>query len=206
MHAARLPKGFEKDMKLISEPVDLIGCNYYSKWRASYEPSAFWYPKNPRLSVPKEKAEANFDQATFSNRKQPKYGRYGERLTPSGQGVYPEGLYETLMWARKRYGNYPMYITENNAGGLDTLDVDGKCHDEYRIEYLRDHFKAARQAIAEGVDLRGYMIWTLMDNFEWASGFRPRLGLTYTDYATQKRIWKDSAYWYRKVIRKNRVN
>jgi beta-glucosidase len=204
IHGASLPKGFENDLKLISEPVDLIGCNYYTKWRAGYEPSTLW-PENCRLPVGDVKKTKNAGHASFLRRSAPRYGRYGERLTPTGQSIYPVGLYETLIWARKRYGNYPMYITENNAGGLDRLGRDGRCHDAYRIAYLRDHFRAARQAIADGVDLRGYMVWTLMDNLEWAAGFRIRLGLLHTDFATQRRTWKDSARWYRNVIKHNRV-
>lgn len=210
IHGKRLPRGFEKDLKLISEPVDWIGCNYYTKWRASYEPSPLWYPKNFRLSGCAKTSTNRVDHVTFLKGKVPRFGRYGERLTPTGWSYYPEGLYETLKWARRRYGNYPMFVTENNAGGVETPGVDlpgpdGRCHDAYRIEYLRDHFRAARQAIADGVDLRGYMVWTLMDNLEWASGFRPRLGLVHMDPATLKRTWKESAFWYRRVIRRNRV-
>ncbi len=203
-----LPPDYEADLPLISRPLDLIGVNYYSQWRVTHDPSVpglqsrgvpAWEPK----ALPENASPA---QSSFAKAPVPEFGKRGERLTPMGWAVCPQGLYDTLTWARRRYGNHEFYITENNAAGFDAPGPDGSVHDAYRIHYLREHFKAARRAMRDGVDLRGYMVWTLMDNLEWAAGFRVRCGLIHNDFATQRRTWKDSAFWYRDVIRANGVD
>jgi beta-glucosidase len=98
----------------------------------------------------------------------------------------------------------PIYITENGAAFKDELGADGKVHDLARQNYVRDHLLEAHAAIQEGVDLRGYFLWSLMDNFEWAHGLSKRFGIVYVDYENGlKRYPKDSAYWYAKVIQRN---
>jgi len=99
----------------------------------------------------------------------------------------------------------PMYITENGAAFSDYADPTGAVKDPERIAYLSSHLKAAHAAITAGVDLRGYFLWSLMDNFEWASGYAQRFGIVFVDYRTEKRIPKTSAYWYRDVIATNAV-
>jgi beta-glucosidase len=93
----------------------------------------------------------------------------------------------------------PIYITENGMAVADKI-VDDKVSDQARIEYVRIHLKAMQDAIAQGVDVQGYFYWSLLDNFEWNSGYAKRFGLIYVDYATQKRTMKESAYWYRDFI------
>jgi Beta-glucosidase/6-phospho-beta-glucosidase/beta-galactosidase len=93
-----------------------------------------------------------------------------------------------------------LMITENGAAFADVLDADGRVRDERRIEYLRSHIGAVAQAVAFGADVRGYFVWSLLDNFEWAYGYSKRFGMIYVDYATQRRVWKDSARWYRDLI------
>jgi beta-glucosidase len=97
-----------------------------------------------------------------------------------------------------------MTITENGLPTLDSL-VDGRVDDLGRIEFFRDHFAAAHRAIADGVNLESYHVWSLMDNFEWQEGYQERWGIVYVDYPTQRRIPKASAHWYRKVIARNAV-
>jgi beta-glucosidase len=126
--------------------------------------------------------------------------------TTMGWTIEPDGLTEVLVRVLRDYGDIPMYITENGAAFYDYVDPTGAVHDTERIEYLRDHFAAAHAAMAHGVDLRGYFVWSLYDNFEWAEGFAQRFGLVFTDYRTQERILKDSAHWYREVIAANAVN
>jgi beta-glucosidase len=96
-----------------------------------------------------------------------------------------------------------MYITENGASYSDGPDQAGRIRDERRLNYLRDHFAAAKRAIDAGVPLAGYFVWSLMDNFEWAKGYTQRFGIVWVDYPTQKRTPKDSALWYRQVIADN---
>ena len=126
-------------------------------------------------------------------------------LTDMGWEVYAEGLYELLTRLKADYDFPAYYITENGAAYPDQVGADGQVFDPRRVAYLRDHFVQAARAIAEGVPLRGYFVWSLMDNFEWAYGYSKRFGLVYTDYATQQRTPKASARWYSRVIAENAV-
>lgn len=129
----------------------------------------------------------------------------GSEYTEMGWEVCAPALRRMLVKINSEYDLPPIYITENGVAFKDEISTDGKIHDPRRIEYLKNHFIQTRLAMLDGVDVRGYMVWSLMDNFEWGHGFSKRFGLTYTDYATQKRIVKDSGEWYANVIRKNEV-
>lgn len=166
------------DLDEIAQPVDFLGINYYTRQVVRHS------DENPPLAV--EPVE-------------PK-----SRITEMGWEIYPEGLYELLTRLRNDYGDLTMYITENGAAFADKVK-EGRVEDKQRIDYLRRHFLQAYRAIEEGVRLKGYYVWSLMDNFEWAYGYSKRFGLLYVDYETQERIWKDSAYWYQKVIAANGV-
>jgi len=119
-----------------------------------------------------------------------------------GWEVFPQGLFDLLTWIKESYPQIPIYITENGAAYNDKVE-DGRVHDQKRVEYLKQHFEIARKAIENGVDLRGYFVWSLIDNFEWAMGYTKRFGIIYIDYETQKRIKKDSFYFYQKYIKEN---
>ena len=122
----------------------------------------------------------------------------GYPTTDFGWPVVPSGLSETLATLAERYPDLPpVYITESGCAYHDEV------HDKRRIEYLDGHLRACLDAIANGVDLRGYFVWSLLDNFEWAEGYAKRFGIVHVDYATQARVLKDSALWYRDVIRRN---
>jgi beta-glucosidase len=171
----RLPRGFERDLEEMREPGDFVGLNYYM--RQSYRRA----PLVPFL-------------------------RAREAPTPGARRsamweIAPEGLYRLLLRLKQEYGNPPVYITENGyplpeRPGVDPLD-DGE-----RIEYLDAHIAQAMKARAEGVDLRGYFVWSLLDNFEWDLGYAMRFGLIRVDFATQERAWRRSAHWYRERIRR----
>jgi beta-glucosidase len=131
----------------------------------------------------------------------------GARVTPAeptstslGWSVKPESLYNVLTRISREYTKLPLYITESGACFEDYVDPSGEVVDTERIAYLHDYLTAAGQAIREGVNLQGYFAWSLLDNFEWAEGYRKRFGLVYVDYATQTRIPKASAAWYRESI------
>ena len=135
-------------------------------------------------------------------------GNYVTKLATSDaswQQIYPDGLYDTLVRLRRDYGDLPLTITENGRPCSDRIDADGRVHDPERIAFLRDHLAAAHRAIAEGVRLESYHVWSLLDNFEWAEGYRQRWGIVYVDYPTQRRIEKSSAQWYRDVIARNGI-
>jgi beta-glucosidase len=117
--------------------------------------------------------------------------------TDMGWEIDPDGLYDILGRVARDYPAVPLYVTENGAA------FDSGIHDANRVEYLRSHFEAAQRAIGDGVDLRGYFVWSLLDNFEWAYGFSKRFGLIHVDYETLERTPKDSARFYAQVTRAN---
>jgi beta-glucosidase len=116
-----------------------------------------------------------------------------------GWEIYPDGLRELLLHNHRHYTLPPVYITENGMAEADVLQA-GAVHDPRRIDYLRAHLQAVAAAREAGVDLRGYFYWSLMDNYEWDSGYAKRFGIVHVDYATQQRTLKDSAHWYRNTI------
>jgi beta-glucosidase len=164
------------DMAIVSRPIDFLGVNTYTR---------LVHQRAPR-------------DLLSGARQVPPTGP----TTAMGWEIYPEGLIEALRKAAS-YTSLPLYITENGAAFDDALTPADEVEDEARIDYLRAYIAAARRAIDEGIDLRGYYVWSLLDNFEWAQGYSKRFGLIYTDYATQRRIWKRSAHWYREVIARN---
>ncbi len=176
-YAPRIDPG---DMATISYKVDFLGVNYYSRSVMKFNPAAG--PLQAEGVAPE-----------------------GAEFTEMGWEIYPPGLYEILMRVGRDYQPEKLYITENGAAFADEIAPDGGVHDLKRISYLREHFAQAQKAIQDGAKLAGYFIWSLMDNFEWAHGFTKRFGIIYTDYQTQKRIMKDSALWYKKVIENNAV-
>ncbi|MBF5033533.1 beta-glucosidase [Micromonospora sp. ANENR4] len=119
------------------------------------------------------------------------------------QQIYPEGMYDILTRVTRDYGRVPITITENGLPCPDVPGPDGTVDDAGRVAFLRDHFAAAHRAVGDGVPLESYHVWSLLDNFEWAEGYEQRWGLVYVDYASQRRVLKRSAHWYRDVIRRN---
>jgi beta-glucosidase len=121
--------------------------------------------------------------------------------TAMGWPVDPQGMTDVLLGLRNRYRSAlpPIVITENGAAFTDDI-VRGAVHDADRIAFLDAHIRAVRKAMDAGIDVRGYLVWSILDNFEWADGYGPRFGLVRVDYATQRRTPKDSYYWYRKLI------
>ncbi len=171
---------FTKDgnLALMSQPIDFLGVNYYFEHRVKANPA------DPII------------QATVLE-------PTGD-VTDMGWGISPNGLRDVLLRIRRDYGDIPMYVTENGAAFHDVVEGD-IVHDAPRIAYLRRHLLAVREAMDAGVDVRGYYVWSLMDNFEWHQGYAKRFGLFYVDYPTQRRLWKDSARWYQNVTASREV-
>lgn len=162
------------DLSTIAVPTDFQGVNYYHRRVIAHDPTG----------EPLEGADLKPE------------GEY----TEMGWEVYPQGLVDQLTWLNREYRPREIYITENGAAFDDRVESDGRVRDERRIAYLEGHFQAAGRAIQAGVPLRGYFVWSLLDNFEWAHGYSKRFGLFHTDYETQQRLPKDSAHFYRRVI------
>ena len=177
------------DMALIAAPTDFLGINYYSNRFA-------------------RAVSAETDGFGVSSLKPAELVQAGYEVTEMGWPVMPDGLRELLVRLHRQYHMPALFVTENGAAFADEVvgaGADRRVHDERRIAYLREHFAAARRALSEGVPLRGYFVWSLMDNFEWAFGYTKRFGIVYVDYQTQERILKDSARYFQQVIASNAV-
>ncbi|WP_051218357.1 GH1 family beta-glucosidase [Nocardioides insulae] len=185
------------DLSLISAPLDVLGVNYYQGNAVSGRPqddeagTAAAQPSRPTASQ-----FVAGEDITFPRRDLPVTGLDWE--------VQPDGLTRLLRRLATDYDVPPMYITENGAAYPDTVSADGGVHDAERTAYVVDHLRAVHAAIQEGVDVRGYFAWSLLDNFEWAYGYDQRFGLVYVDYETQERIPKDSALAYARIAAEQR--
>ncbi|MCX7677596.1 MAG: GH1 family beta-glucosidase [Spirochaetes bacterium] len=126
-----------------------------------------------------------------------------DNVTEMGWEIFPEGLYRLCVWLRDEYGNPPVIITENGAAFNDVVNEKGEVVDTKRIQFLESYLRALHRAIQEGCNVKGYFVWSFMDNFEWAEGYTKRFGLVYVDYPTQRRIIKQSGKWFSKVCKNN---
>lgn len=165
-----------EDFKLIQQPLDWLGLNYYTRAVVNHDPAA-WPVGAGRVRQP---------QHTY---------------TEMDWEVYPQALTDVLLWLKREYPAVPLFITENGAAFADPPDPSGAVNDPLRVDYYRNHLRAAYQAMKQGVDLRGYFAWSLLDNLEWSAGFTRRFGLIHVDFANQVRTPKASARFYADVIR-----
>jgi beta-glucosidase len=180
-----MPAVTADDLAQIAVPTDFLGINYYRPtWARAVSTDA--------------------DQLGFQALPGPELAAAGHEITEMGWPVVPEGLTELLARVQRDYAPPALYITENGAA-YDDQPIDGAVNDPRRLAYLHGHFRAAQRAIAAGIPLSGYFVWSLLDNFEWALGYSKRFGLVYLDYPTQTRIVKASAAWYKRVIAANAV-
>lgn len=171
------------DLEKISAPVDFFGVNYYMRHMVRED-------------------DTGSDNVFSSVRARAVIPHNAER-TAMGWPVESDGLKEILVRLHEEYTRTPIYITENGRAAHDYVDPEGEVKDEERVAFLDAHFRAAHEAMERSVDLRGYFVWSLLDNFEWTEGYSKRFGIVYVDYATQRRIPKMSARWYSEVIRRN---
>lgn len=174
--AADMPKGFEADLASIKQPLDWMGLNIYTStpWRRRDD------GKPAAVKFP------------------PGYARSGVDWQP----IVPEALYWGPRFAHERY-QLPVYITENGLSTRCQMFLDGKVHDPHRVDYIQRVLPELAGAIADGVPVRGYYHWSMLDNFEWADGYKQRFGLVYVDYQSLRRVPKDSFYAYQKVVASN---
>jgi beta-glucosidase len=168
------------DYELIKQKIDFVGVNYYMRDMIKHDEAAW----------PVKTGVAPQSQSTY---------------TDTGWEVHPAGLTEILVWLKNRYGDIPQYVTENGAAFYDPpkAGADGCVHDPLRLGYYRAHLRAIHDAIEQGVDLRGYCAWSLMDNLEWSLGYSKRFGIVHVNFDTQERTLKDSAHFYASVIASN---
>jgi beta-glucosidase len=195
------------DAAIIHQPLDFLGVNYYSTARVR-----MWNGTSPR-----ENADGHKDVggSPWPGSLDVEFLTQDGPFTAMGWNIAPDGLEELLVSLSSQFPQLPLMITENGAafddevvggdGGVDG-GVDGlRVHDAERLDYLRRHFTAAHRAIGRGVDLRGYLVWSLLDNFEWGYGYSKRFGIVHVDYETQQRTVKDSGRWLSKLIRSHAI-
>lgn len=183
--AESLPEIRKGDMETISVPIDFLGVNYYTRRIMAHDPAG----------------RGTQGRSVLAARQV--HWPFTPRADFEEWEMAPEGLYLLLLRVARDYRPGFMYVTENGTPLPDEPGPDGTVHDIVRTRYVARHAAAVRQAITDGADVRGYFLWSIMDNFEWASGFSKRFGITYVDYETQKRTVKDSGRWYSKVVREN---
>jgi beta-glucosidase len=167
------------DLAVISAPMDFLGVNYYNPQRIAAAPGDL--PLQARQVTPRPP------------------------MTAMGWEVHPDGLHQVLTRLRRDYGPLAVYITENGASFDDPPAVNGHVEDPERTAYLQGHLAALARAVADGVDVRRYCVWSLLDNFEWEEGYDKRFGIVHVDFATQTRTPKRSALWYRDFITRVRT-
>jgi beta-glucosidase len=164
------------DMDVIAVPVDFLGINYYTR---------------------------NINRDELADDNEPRTVFRGDEITEMDWEVYPKGLYNILGRLHFDYAFPAIYITENGAAFPDEVNADGEVDDPARLSYIRRHLEMIHDAIQIDVPVKGYFVWSLLDNFEWGFGYSKRFGVVHVDYQTQQRIPKSSAKWYRQVIREN---
>lgn len=172
-----LPKNYKEDLKIISEPIDFYCQNIYNGYQIRAVENGYEWVANP-VETP---------------------------MTAIGWPITPKCLYWGPKFLYERYGK-PIIISENGMACHDAVSADGNVHDQNRIDFLQRYLAELGHAVDDGVDITGYMYWSLMDNFEWVHGYSKRFGLVYTDYSNMKRIPKDSFFWYQNVIKNNGSN
>jgi beta-glucosidase len=167
------------DMSAIAQQFDFLGINYYTR------------------SVAQHDAERHPVRVGGIHQEESVH-------TETGWEVFPAALTRVLLWVKERYGEIPLYITENGAAFYDPpVATEGEVDDPLRVEYLRGHLNAVIEAMRQGVNLRGYYVWSLLDNFEWSHGYSRRFGIVHVNYETQERTIKSSGRFYSNVIKTN---
>ena len=171
------PEWSDADLQGVAEPLDFLGVNYYQRSVVRHDARALPPQAAPVRSPEKEYSDLGWE-------------------------VYPEGLTRTLVWVKERYGDIPLYVTENGMALPEPATLAASSFDDpRRVDYLRRHVLAVRTAMDAGVDVRGYFVWSLLDNFEWSCGRSKRFGIVHVDQETQRRTLKSSALFYRDLIR-----
>ncbi|WP_055495325.1 GH1 family beta-glucosidase [Streptomyces sp. TP-A0356] len=184
----------DADLETIHQPLDALGLNYYT-------------PTLVSAATAKDASDRRADghgasaYSPWPGADDVAFHHIPGHRTEMGWTIDPSGLHELIMRYTREAPGLPLYVTENGAAYDDKPDPDGQVHDAERIAYLHGHLSAVRRAIADGADVRGYYLWSLMDNFEWAYGYGKRFGAVYVDYATLARTPKSSAHWYGRAAR-----
>ncbi len=174
--AETLPTFTDEERRTVQRPLDFVGVNNYSRWLVRHDSERFLGAA--QMGAPGPVTEMSWE-------------------------IYPEALSEIICWVQEQYSPPAIYVTENGAAFEDKPDERGRVNDQDRVQYLHAYLSSAHRTLAEGAPLRGYFLWSLMDNFEWCFGFSKRFGIVRVEHDTQARMMKRSGYWYAQVIRAN---
>ena len=180
------------DLALIGQPLDALGVNYYSR-----------HVVRAGTGAPRPGPAGRLLPSPYPGAADVGFADAGTDRTAMGWEIYAAGLTDVLTRVASEYAAPPLYVTENGAAFPDTVAANGRVHDRERTAFLAAHLGACRDAVAAGVDLRGYFVWSLLDNFEWAWGYDKRFGVVHVEFASQRRRLKDSALWYAESARRN---
>ena len=184
------------DLEIISRPIDLLGVNYYQPTLVrAYDGVG-----------ERSHADGHGQGAvTWPGAEHVEFLEQEGQHTAMGWVVDPSGLYDLLMSLHRELPGTPLMITENGAAFEDEVSSEGEVHDPDRLAYIQGHLAAVQRAITDGADVRGYLVWSLMDNFEWAYGYSKRFGVVRVDFDSQLRTVKDSGRFYAEAARANSV-
>ncbi|MEO8955696.1 MAG: GH1 family beta-glucosidase [Ktedonobacteraceae bacterium] len=180
------------DFSIISTPIDFLGVNYYSRMLVRSHTDTATTTTITAHTLPADGYEA-VERIP------------GASYTEMGWEIFPDGLANILTRIHREYAPKALIVTESGAAFDDQWDGNGTIHDQQRIDYLRRHIQTVAEVIRQGVPIKGYVVWSFLDNFEWSEGYRKRFGLVYVDYPTQRRIIKDSGRWYASLVASHRA-
>jgi beta-glucosidase len=189
----------EADESTIAEPIDLLGVNYYTPTLVSA------YDGLGSRQDADGHAQGGGAGTAWPGAENVQFPAQQGPYTAMGWSIDPTGLEELLLRLHREYPGVPLLVTENGAAFDDYPDEVGAVHDGERVRYLQEHLAAVHRVISGGVQVRGYFLWSLLDNFEWTYGYSKRFGIFYVDFETQRRVPKESARWYREVLAANGV-
>ena len=181
------------DLTLINQPMDALGLNYYTPTVVRAHDSS------------RGESDGRGDEAPnpWPAGEDIEFPQQPGPQTDMGWSIDPQGMYDLLMRLAREVPGLDLYVTENGAAYPDVVSADGAVHDPERIDYLQQHLAAVWRALQEGANVRGYYLWSLLDNFEWSYGYSKRFGIVHVGYSTQRRTIKDSGRWYAAVIARN---
>lgn len=185
------------DLERIHQPIDVLGVNYYSTVTVK-----MWDGHSPRSNAD---GHGQSEGSAWPGSENVEFVQQAGPYTAMGWNIAPDGFEQLLVDLHEQFPELPLMITENGAAFDGDEVIEGRVKDPERVDYLRRHFTAAHRAMQRGVDLRGYQVWSLLDNFEWAYGYTKRFGIVHVDYDTQVRTPKDSAHFYSELIRTRRI-
>ena len=185
----------------ISAPIDLLGVNYYNPTVVSAGGD-----QGAAGEAARNDGHGSSEYSPWPGSENVVFHQPPGRLTAMNWSIDPSGLYDLLTGVSRTHPDLPLMVTENGAAFDDYISPEGEVRDPERIAYVHGHLAAIHAAIRDGADVRGYFLWSLMDNFEWAYGYGKRFGAVYVDYSTQRRIPKASAHWYGETIRRGAIS